>query len=292
MNKQKSKRNHWVPQAYLKAFAADGARSKIWQFGIKGCDPQLKPIAKVAVRFYLYAPRENGSRDYALEHKLSNLEQLFGSPWWSQISTGYADLSDRTTRRGLSLIAATMYLRNPSALDHVHRLHRQIRSLVQTESEVPDLFEIGGKEYEIEKDSWPAYRDATEDDIKRLWLNSLSQAAWLAEMMLEMRWMIVVAEEPVFITSDNSVSFLHPSMRFRGLKNPDTTMIFPLSPTRLLCLDNRHKEPDSQYYAARGRGEAHNLLIWSNALEHMFAHRNPDEVSAELLADVQARGDI
>jgi len=60
---QKAKRNHWVAQSYLRAFAADGdRRQKIWRFSKEGGAPELKPIENVAVRFHLYAPkRADGS---------------------------------------------------------------------------------------------------------------------------------------------------------------------------------------------------------------------------------------
>ncbi|MER8824624.1 DUF4238 domain-containing protein [Mesorhizobium sp. M0904] len=99
-----------------------------------------------------------------------------------------------------------------------------------------------------------------------------------------MRWSIITSERPVFITSDSPVTVLHPSMRFRGLKDAETSVIFPLSPTRVLHLDNRNSEPDCQYYAVPGKGEVQNILNWRNVVEHMFTHRHPDEVSAEMFA--------
>jgi len=53
------KRNHYVPQSYLRAFAADpDRREKIWRFGKNEGDPELKPIDKVAYRHYLYVPKD------------------------------------------------------------------------------------------------------------------------------------------------------------------------------------------------------------------------------------------
>jgi len=79
MAQRKSKRNHWVSQAYLRAFAADPADPrKIWTLSKTAGDPELRPIDKVAVRFYLYALAGPGGRDYRFEEKLSALEQLFG----------------------------------------------------------------------------------------------------------------------------------------------------------------------------------------------------------------------
>ena len=284
MSHQKYKRNHWVPKAYLRAFACEGSGEKIWILGKSGGDPAKRSISKVAVKFYLYAPVENGQRDYRVEEKLSNLEQLFGMPFWSQISTGYVDLSNQVTRKGIALLAAVMYLRNPTVFHRTAEIYQQFRPFYMAAGEPPDSVELGGQKYDVDKTSWPAYRDASEDDVKRMWLDSLTQASWLAELLFKMRWSIIASEKPVFITSDHPVTIIHPSMRFRGLKDAETNVMFPLSPTRILYLDNRHSEPDSQYYSVRGKGEAQNLLIWRNAIEYMFSHRHPDEVSEEMLA--------
>ncbi|WAX94249.1 DUF4238 domain-containing protein [Aminobacter sp. NyZ550] len=284
MGQQKYKRNHWVPQAYLRAFAADSNRAKIWTFGKTDGDPMLKPISKVAVKFYLYAPGENGQRDYSTEQKLGDLEQLFGNPFWSKVSTGFIDLNKPTIRKGVALLTAVMHLRNPKMLERTTDIYERFRELFMTEDEPPDIVEIAGRRLEVDKESWPAYRDAAPDDIKRMWLGSLNQAAWMAELLLKMRWAIIASDTPVFITSDNPVTIIHPSLQFRGLKDPETSVLFPLSPTRMLYLDNRRSEPDSQYYAVRGQGEAQNLLVWRNAIEHMLSHRHPDEVCAEMIS--------
>ncbi|TAA53915.1 DUF4238 domain-containing protein [Shinella sp. JR1-6] len=149
--KQKYKRNHWVPQSYLRSFAADAAREKIWRLGKTGREaksvgyPELKPIEKVAVKFYLYADTKNGERDYSLENKLSDLEQLFGNPFWKKISEDYVDLQDESVRKGVSLLAAVMFLRNPAMLEKTKDLHEKMRSDFLNGDELPDVVEIGGK---------------------------------------------------------------------------------------------------------------------------------------------------
>jgi hypothetical protein len=108
-------------------------------------------------------------------------------------------------------------------------------------------------------------------------------------MLLKMRWAVFFSEEPVFITSDNPVMIMHPSLKFRGLKNPQTTVSFPLSPTHILIMDNRHGEPYSQYYPLQDPGSL-NGLIWRNSIEHMFAPRHPYIICGEMLADAERMG--
>lgn len=287
---QKKKRNHWVPQSYLRYFAADDARTKIWAFSKVDGDPELKPIAKVAVKFYLYAPGSVGSRDYSFEDKLADLEQWFSHPVWTQIATGYADLSDDLIRKMISLTMAVMYLRNPAQLDVSRHIHERMRSFIGEAGALPDEIQIGGVWREVDKSSWEEFRDANDEDTKANWLKSVGSATWLAELFLKMRWMIVVADEPTFVTTDNPVTAVHRDLKFRGFANPRTSVMFPLSPTRLLCLDHLHEEPDSQYYPVVGKGESHNLLLWRNALDKMFSSRPIDTVLHELVSDAERQG--
>ncbi|MBI1868705.1 MAG: DUF4238 domain-containing protein [Methylocystis sp.] len=287
MANQKKKRNHWVPQSYLRAFAADAGRKTIWRFSKEAGDPELKPIRNVAVSFYLYAPQGQQGHDYRFEEKLATLEQCFGTPFWAETTTGFIDLGNDTVRKTLSLLAAVMYLRNPLNLKMTKALHRTLVDQYSQLSELPDELEIAGRWHKVDKASWPAYRDANDDDIKRMWLRQVGSATWYAEHLMRMRWAVLLADEPVFVTSDNPVVVLHPSLQFKGLRDPETTVTFPLSPTRMLVMDNRHREPEGQYYPLKGNAGGVNVLLWRNAIEYLFSPRHPDDVCAEMCANAE-----
>lgn len=292
MSNQKRKRNHWVSQGYLRSFAADSERSKLWIFSKDGGDPKLKPIQKVAVRFYLYAPRGPEGRDYSFEEKLASLEQWFGSSLWADISGGFVDLCDPTVREMASLLVAVMYLRNPLRLAMTEDMHRSLVELISQCPELPDALEINGRTIPVDQAAWPAYRDASEDDIRRSWIKDIRSPGWLAKLLMKMRWAVMVSETPAFITTDNPVVPLHPDLTFRGLNNPDTSIVMPLSPTRLLWLDHRHHEPDGQYYPVKDSAAPMNGLLWRNSIEYMFSSRHTDHVCAEMLDNARRGGFI
>lgn len=277
---QKMKRNHWVPQSYLRPFAADPeTREKIWRFGKTQGDPEMKPIEKVAVKFYLYAPMSDaGVRDYTFEQKLSDLENWFGDDLWIRLGQELMPLQWEPLRKMVSLLAAVMYLRNPAQLDHAKELHRRIVETYEQLPSLPTQLEYEGKTYNFDTSNWPAYRDAGEEELKRLWIDSVSSCTWLAEMLMKMRWSIVFSDSPVFITSDHPVTITHPSLEFRGLRNPQTSVLFPLSPTRLIVMDNLHHEPANQHYPLKADPAAYNFTLWRNANEYMLCHRHPDLV--------------
>lgn len=137
--------------------------------------------------------------------------------------------------------------------------------------------------------SGPA-RDADEDAIKRMWLDNVNSAMWLAKIMMEMRWAVLFSEKPVFVTTDNPVIVMHPDLEFRGFKNPKTTVFFPLSPTRMLVMDNRHSEPDGEYYPLKDSPGGLNMLLWRESIDSMFSPRHPDGVCAEMIEDAEMSG--
>ena len=214
-----------------------------------------------------------------MERKLSELENLYGDPSWRQLQTGMVDLSQQPIRTMVSLLAATMFLRTP---EHLKR-HREIHS------SLVDATNRGEIEVEDPSD-WEDFRDADEDGIKRMWLDELGGAVHHANLLKAMRWSVLFSEGPGIITSDNPITFAHPSMTFRGIGNRDTIVMFPLSPTRILMMDHKHEEPSDRYHPIRQSLSAMNLLIWRGAIEHIFSYRHPDEVCRELVANAGAEG--
>jgi hypothetical protein len=288
---QITKRCHWVAQSYLKAFAADGTGRRIWQLSRNEGEPKLKRIDKVAVKFHLYAPiGADGHRDDALEKKLADLENWFGEPMWKAVCNDFPDFSWEPLRQMVALLAAVTWLRTPRQFEFWKSMHQQFADFFARCGGPPDVVTINDCRMELDHSSWPAYRDATEEDMRRAWNEWLGQAVDIAKMFLEMRWAIVASEQPVFITSDNPVLVGDTLGPYRGLKHLDTVVTFPLSPTRVLTMDNRYREPDAQFYPLKHDPASTNVLIWRNAIEHMFSPRNPHEVCAEMIADAKRMG--
>lgn len=291
MGGQVTKRCHWVPQAYLRGFAADAGRQRIWRFSKNEGGPELKRIDKVAVRHHLYSPMkaDGVGRDDALEKKLADLESFFGDPVWRAVSTDFVDLSWGALRKMVALQTAVMWLRTPRQFEFWQNLHREFIDFF-SKGPLPDETVIGDRTVPLDKLTWPAYRDATTEDMKRAWNEALGQSADIAKLFLDMRWSIIVSDAPVFITSDNPVMVGDTIGPHKGLRHPDAMVTFPISPTRVLCMDNRHSEPANQYYPLKYDPASMNGLIWRNAMEYMFSPRNPDDVCREMVAEADRMG--
>lgn len=287
-----TRRCHWVPQAYLKAFAADGtSRRKIWRLGVSEGRPELKDIGKVAVRHHLYVPMDDlGQRDDRFEKKLAELERQFASDLWASLCGGMVDLRKPSARRTIALLAATLWLRTPRQLDVQRSIHAQFVAACSTPLGLPDELEIGGRVFQMNPADWPEFRDADEDAVKRMWIAEMNGAARYAEILTGMRWSVICAEQDAFITSDAPVACLHPSLQFRGLRDRETLILLPISPRRLLVLDNRTQKPDGLYHPLLGSAASFNRLLWREAIGHVFSSRDPDLVCAELIEEADQGG--
>lgn len=167
---QITKRCHWVPQAYLRAFAADADHRKIWRLSKERGDPELKRIENVAVKFHLYAPKgADGRRDDSLEKKLAELEQWLGMSQWQEACWEFPDFADDSLRKFTALFAATMWLRTPSQFEHTKWMHSMLVRQFKEAGEDIAAIQINGQLRELDTSSWDAYRNATDDDLQRFW---------------------------------------------------------------------------------------------------------------------------
>lgn len=292
MTAQTTKRCHWVSQSYLKPFAADAERKRIWRHSKTAGEPELKLIEKVAVRHHLYAPMgADGRRNDALEKKLSSLEQWFGEPIWRSVCNDFPDMTWEPLRKMLALLVATTYARNPLQFERWKTTHNRMRDhYAQGGGRPPTHVTIGGTRYAVDPSDWPDFQSAGDEEMKAAWNDFVAGAGDIAPRLLSMRWAVLFCEQPMFVTSDNPVNLVHPSLEFKGLNDPDTVLSFPLSPTRILMMDNRHSEPNGAYYPLQHDPAVENLLTWRNAIDHLFSPRDPVQVCAEILRDADQAG--
>ena len=95
-------------------------------------------------------PRGPQGRDYSFEDRLASLEQLFGSPFWASISTGYVDLCSPALRKAVALRAAVLYLRNPRQLAVTQDMHRSLVAFHSQHPGPPDSVEMNGREIQLD----------------------------------------------------------------------------------------------------------------------------------------------
>ncbi len=295
MNRPKNQ--HWVPQFYLRHFATPDTRGKdqaqVWVLSREEADgdERLTNVRNICAKRYLYSPvGESGERTWDLDREIESLEHTLAQIW-PMLATDYMDLSDLALRKGVSLFVAVMHLRNPDTLRSVEGMHRRLVALFDEMPRRPDgtpdvdSVEIAGEVHPLDASGWHAYRAWGSDDHHRFFTHLIrSEAVGLAELLMTKRWSIIVAEHDTFVTSDKPVAIQHRTKSVFGVRTPGTIVSFPISPTRLLVMDDMRDEPANQYYPLEASmSGAFNHNIWHNGSRFMITGRPVMEVLSELV---------
>jgi Protein of unknown function (DUF4238) len=292
------KKQHWVPQFYLRHFATSASRGKkveaqVWVFSKDEADgdESLKSVRNVCAEGYLYSPvSKSGERVWDLENELGRLETTLGG-LWPTLAGDYMDLSDPTLRKAVSLFVAVMHLRHPHTLEAVKQIHRSLVGFYEEMSTRPDgtpdvdSVEVSGTIYPLDTSGWHAYRAWGRNDHHRFFTHVIqSEALRLADLLMQKRWSMIISERDTFVTTDKPVSTQHQTETAFGFRTPGVIVSFPVSPRRLLVMDDMHHEPANQYYALQASAVgASNYSIWQNASRFMITGRPIPEVLAELV---------
>jgi len=291
------KHQHWVSYFYLRYFATPETRDKkdpqAWIFSKHEMDGNetLTNIRNICGKRYLYTPFDNnGTRDWKIEKKLDGLETTMGLIW-PDLAHGFVDIGGSTLRKGLALFVAVMHLRNPEMRSFVEHLHDRLvasdKKMPVRPDGKPDIssIEIDGTTYTFDTSDWHDYRAWSKNDHDRFFVHAIeSEAVRIAELLMQKRWSIVISETDVFITSDKPVLLGHESKEIFGFGTKGTIVTFPLSPKRLLVMDDMHEEPANQYYPLKKANEGgFNHGIWSNGSRFMITGRPVHEVLHEIL---------
>jgi hypothetical protein len=115
----------------------------------------------------------------------------------------------------------------------------------------PDIegIEINGKYHPISSNGWHEYRAWDDAGHDRFFANLVrAEAMRIAEHLVQKRWSIVLADTDTFITTDKPVGLQHQQREKFGIETQGTIVTFPISPRRILILDDMHSEPANQYY--------------------------------------------
>jgi hypothetical protein len=285
-----------VPQFYLRYFATpesrDSADPQVWIFSKDSADgdEKLTNIRNVCGKRYLYSPAQsNGERKWDLDERLDRVESLLGQ-LWPALAADFIRLDDDAIRKGLALFVSLMHLRNSDVRKRVESIHQQLVAFYEAgplrADGTPNVssFTHKNKVYDLDVSGWHEYRTWGRDDHDRFFRNFVeSEAKHFAELLLPKRWSVLLADEDTFITSDKPVAVEHRTLQRFGVGTRGTIITFPLSPTRLLIMDDMHAEPANQYYPLHPTDAgAINFTIWHGASRFLITGRQIQEVLGEV----------
>lgn len=288
------KNQHWLPQFYLRGFAVPGFRhkknAKIWVWTKDESDPDKQKVKDVCAEEFLYSPLlENGRRCFRTDDRLHELETTIAR-MYPRVSEGFPDLEQAWgIKKLLSLFLATLLLRHPDELDGNRRTHSQLVAYYETFSKdtqgkpIVPPFERDGRRYPFDSSRWEEYRNADENEIRKMFSASIdANAVSLANAMFEKRWAFLCLDQPRLLTSDSPVVVKHFEEKTAGLRTPGVNVFFPISPTRMLHMTDREQNVDGFYPFPAGRAAELNFFTLGNAKRLLLCQEQPDSLLQDL----------
>lgn len=292
---QRSKHQHWVPQFYLRYFATPESRDsktpQVWIFSKNPGDgeEEITSVRNVCGKRYLYSPKQlDGSRNWALDDKLNDVEALLGEVW-PALATGFVDLSDEHIRKALSLFVSITHMRHPDMRDALEAIHGNLVEFYEAgplHSDGTPMIEsvkYKGKSYGFDTHDWHVYKNHDKDGHDRAFAEAVqSETGRMAEHLLKKRWSVLTSNRELFVTSDKPVVLQHLTRDRYGYGTKGTIVTFPLSPSRLLLMDDLDKEPANQYYPLLEETTgAVNMTTWRGARRFLITGRSVPDVLQE-----------
>jgi hypothetical protein len=294
----KHKRQHFVPQSYLKAWCdpdtPTGQEPYVWLYEKKGDGVRKKSPAKTFVETDFYTIKVNdGGRDLRLEHGLSQLEARFAALRQNRLSRGLPI----TPRDHLHLCAfvATMHARTKSrneflreqwqgALDMMKRLDAAMQkaSPEQSEQMARALVPLDG---ENRTGMTMADVESVADHPVQQLLSGEAHVVTLGLMHIPFT-IIEAADSPGFIASDAPCVWFDselynesPAFGAGGLISPTLEICMPLSPRQLILFGYQHIAGNQYLPPAVGDRlvDLVNRRIWDYADEYVVVNQQVDK---------------
>lgn len=263
----KKKRQHIVPQSYLRAFVdpttPPGHEPYVWVYEGERGSPYARAPRKTAVKshYYTFTPA-NGSREPAVEDMLEKIESV-GLPVLKDLAVG-RDPSDLTQdeRAGFSLFVGMLELRVPRWRDSIEKVAEDVmKHALQIAAAHPEYFErtvkkalaATGETATKDIESVRQFALSGDYDVDIDPLHSLQMmvkmAPTVAEYVFDCRWRVLEAPEGhAFFTSDaplvkvSTVRLPPPWCWGTGWATPWMEATLPLTPRACLLISLHHPE--------------------------------------------------
>jgi len=221
-----------------------------------------------------------------MEDKLAGLESIT-SQIWNKFANDRIALSPQM-KKCIALFISTLIFRHPDNLDKNEHMKLFLYNEVMKnipKGETQFTFLANGKESIIDVSEMEEALNASEYDKSMYFIDNIDYFALdCAERLVKKKWSIIASEEKVFITSDRPVVISNPKTGLLGIESPGVIISLPLSPTRLLILeDNINNEENLiEYPLNKGHAAFYNAPIWSNSYRYIIGHNDLEEVISEI----------
>jgi len=227
----KPKKQHYVPQCYLREWADPRTRANnepcVWIFDKDGKNRRKDKVKNVLAVNNLYTLKIKGQKNYSIEETLGNLESKYAQMFRDKIKK-HLPLAEEE-RVILCAFVSAMFQRT---LRHKDNLEQFIDELTTRMKELE-------KAHDAEPRKSKELSDFKENIHKIGVVQSIPD---IAELLFQMRVAFLCSEKgSTFITSDDPCNLFNPDLQWQsfykpGLSQPNVQLTLPLSPEIMLCL--------------------------------------------------------
>ena len=253
---QTKAKHHYVTRAYLDNMLARGEK-RLWVYE-RNSDRVFRniPANLASARAYYTTTNKDGVEQDQFEKLLAADIEGPGIPVIRKLSVGSSQLSMQEIAYGAMLIA-TQELRVPFKMEQLSAMMKAAgESFLKSAMSRPGVMESAFQEL---KDSGKINPLLSADEMRRNYdeggfdiVTTTSGKLWALGTMLRqlintyamMKWTVLIAPEEMIVTSDCPVCRDYPVAPGApaGVVNPDLTLYFPISPTRVVVLQHDVKK--------------------------------------------------
>lgn len=270
-------KQHYVPQFYLRQWA-DGDE-KIWMYGVNGKAPIRISIDEVAFERGLYShPPVDGIPPLTMEKKLAEGENIYARFWPEMVDRA----GNIRTRKNVARFIALMDARNPRRKKFLTNTVAYFQKLAG-QMKADKKIEIVGQSKIVLLRPAEIKETFNAENTQSAFVNLMpEQAELISEILVNRRWGIIFSDTPAFATSDSPV-VLHRGTSTQvsfGFATPGTMIFFPVSPTRMVVIDDSWQYDFAHYKLTNP--DAFNKIIAEAAVRFVYADKESHDFSKKI----------
>jgi hypothetical protein len=296
------KKQHWVPQFYLRSFSTlDTIQKKpeeqqVYAQDVGGEYSMFKSkISDIAAKKYLYSPldTDTGVRSWEIEAKFSQFEDHISKVWPYFVKYDLPISGDEQNdirlphgdnlRKAISMFVMNLYLRNIYNKEVINSITKslieQFDKIPKDENGYPDVTQVQIDRTQVaglDVSDWHQFKDNTPKFVDEVFLDIAKTGdVDILHSIYKKRWQVLVSAEKHFITCDTPVVVRNPD---RGMEN--STVVFPLSPRKCIYMSNDIEE--GYIYDVDEHIAIFNGMIAAGAVKHVYSHKDPLHAFVEI----------
>jgi hypothetical protein len=276
----KAKRQHYVPQFYLRQWAQDGKR--LWVYPLDGRTPWPDDPGDYASENHLYTAGALRPGEPLVD---VDSEEWFSS-WEGRFASVWPDIFDRAavkrTRMNLIRFIATLVARHPDRRDEVRDMNSHALEDAENVADGEDVIYAHSRTGETIRVAAESIREQAKTDRTSVGKDFIrlmkGTAAAVIDALKDRRWGLLCSTDAPFVTSDRPVILerglcMKPTF---GYATPGTHIVFPVSPSRMLVIAD-HWESEFAHYEVGDRLPMTRAII-RRAKRFVFADRKDEMI--------------